>query len=400
MKPLIPLLALLLLAPTSYGEAEAPPQPSEAVVAGNDAFACDLYKRLRTRPGNLFLSPFSVSTALAMTRQGARGETARQMDATLHLPANAAPGFEALLAGLERKGRGGDVLELSVANGLFGQVDYAYESAFLDAVRKHFRAGFEQLDYRQTEAARTRINDWVEGKTRNRIQDIVPPGALGPDTRLVLANAIYFKAQWTDLFSERATVDEPFYRAPDDQVPVQTMRRKADYRYAEDDAVQVLELPYLGGASMIVILPRARTGLADVEAGLTAKGLAGWVDALRARQVDVHLPRFEFTCDYDLTPVLAAMGMPDAFDGARADFSGMTREDRLAISVVLHKAFVAVDENGTEAAAATVVGMLKGAAPMPQEPVEFRADHPFLFLIRHRATGSILFMGRVADPAK
>lgn len=400
---LVPCLCLGALA-----EADDPVPPS--LVEGNTAFACDLYGRLAGEEGNLFFSPWSVSTCLSMTREGARAGTAAEMDRVLHFPeSRRTAGFEDLIGALEaplvREGWGDDAeqvpaYEIAVANRLFGQAGYVFRPAFLDVVREAYGAGLEQLDIRSDPSgARAYINGWVEEQTRDRIQDLLPQGTPTPDTRLVLVNAIYFKASWETPFRERATTTEAFHRLDGQTTDVPLMHRVGRYAYAGDEEVQVLELPYRGGdMSMVVVLPRARDGLPAVEAALDAEQLARWTAALRGAKVDVRLPRFEFASGFDLTRTLQAMGMQQAFSAEAADFSGMTVEEPLYIGIVVHKAFVAVDEKGTEAAAATAVGMRAGAAPAPEEPVEFRADHPFLFWIRHRPTDSVLFLGRVVAP--
>jgi len=408
---LVRALALsLLLAPALLAGEEAPP-PVAPVVDGNTAFACDLYARLRTADGNLFLSPYSISTCLAMTREGAAGNTAVEMDRVLHFPgADLGRGLQglerALVAPMVRDGYGREArqvpaYEIEVANRLFGQRGYHFRAPFLKQLETVYGAALEQLDiHADPAAARARINGWVEEQTRNRIKDLLPPSSPSPDSRLVLVNAIYFKSAWDEPFNERGTEDAPFHRADGTDVGARIMRRTHRFRYAEDGDVQVLDMPYRGGAlSMLVVLPRTREGLSAVEQRLTPAVLKGWVDALEGRKVAVRFPRFEYASTFDLTNTLGAMGMADAFSATRADFSGMTESEPLFIGLVVHKAFVKVNEEGTEAAAATAVDMRAGAAPRPEEPVRFDADRPFLFLIRHRTTGAVLFLGRVVDPS-
>ena len=400
---------LLLLGPAAWGGEGA--SGDGALAAGNTRFALALYGGLCGKKGNLFVSPYSISAALAMTRQGARGETARQMDEVLHFPADCAAAFGKLDAALEapevsvyRDGKSvrEPAYAFSVANALWMQQGYPLLPAFLDSMKDAFGAGLERTDFGQTEAARSQINEWVEKETRERIRDLVPEGAITPLTRLVLANAIYLKAGWADPFKKAATKDEPFrLAAGGGTVDVPLMRRTGRYRYAEADGLQVLELPYRGNAlSMVVLLPAKVDGLPAVEDALDAEHLAAWLGALASTQVEVHLPRFEVTQGLNLNEVLAGLGMKDAFSAQDADFSGMTEAERLSIGAVIHKAFVAVDEVGTEAAAATAVAMLGMGAPVRQpDPVVFRADRPFLFLIRHAATGTVLFLGRLVDPS-
>jgi serpin B len=404
---LILVLTLALAGPaTAEKERRA---AADALVAGNAAFAWDLYGALRAGDTNLFFSPYSVSSALMMTREGARGETAAQMDKVLHL-AGLDRGTahmalrSAMTAPLVREGWGKEAkrlpaYELSIANRLWGQEGYAFEPDFFVTLAKIYKAPLERVDFGKPELVRKAINDWVARRTKDKIQNIVPEGMPPPLSVLALANAIYFKAQWQDPFFERNTKEEDFIGPGGKKTKAQLMHRVGSYRYTEIDGVQVLELPYRSGAaSMVIFLPRAMDGLAAVEDKLVGGAAKAWIDQLKSQKVDVRLPKFEFSCFKDLTKVLPAMGMPSAFKLPDADFSGMTKKEKLFIGAVLHKAFVAVDEKGTEAAAATVVMMKRGAAPRPSKPVEFRADHPFAFVIRHPQTGTILFAGRVNTP--
>jgi serpin B len=373
------------------------------LVQGNNRFAVDLYARLRGRAGNLFFSPYSLSTALAMTYAGARGRTAEQMAAVLHFgldPPQLHPAFAALIGQLQ-----GDGLppgcELAIANALWGQKDYGFVPAFMQLVRQSYGAGLMEVDFaRAHEAARQTINACVEQQTRQKIKELLKPGILDPLTRLVLTNAIYFKGSWALPFAAERTRDEPFTTGAGRRVRVPLMQRRGEFRYMERDAFQVLELPYAGGRlCMDVFLPRQADGLAALEKALAADELARWTDRMRPQEVAVCLPRFTVTAEFLLNDVLSAMGMPLAFDARDADFSGLDggKEPGLFISAVVHKAYVGVNEDGTEAAAATAVVMtVRGAAPA-QVPV-FRADHPFLCVIRDTRTGSILFMGRLTEP--
>ncbi len=375
-----------------------------ALVRGNTAFALDLYDQLKTQGGNLFFSPYSISSALAMTTAGARGETAAQMEKVLHF----APGggeahaaFEALQRRLDAVQAQGAV-QLAVANSLWPQKDYPFLPDFLELVKARYDAVITPLDFAgDTEGARQTINGWVEEKTREKIRDLIAQGNLDPLTRMVLVNAIYFKGSWASRFDAARTEEADFQVATDSMVRVPMMAQTRKYAYAETDDGQVLKLPYAGGdVSMLVVLPREKAGLAALEAGLSMERLAEWTTQLVEREVRVLLPKFKMTWGAtELNKNLKALGMADAFDEMRADFSGMDgRKGWLYIGLVLHKAFVEVNEEGTEAAAATAVAMR--VKSMPRPPVEFRADHPFLFLIREEETGAILFMGRVADPIK
>jgi len=379
----------------------------DAVVKGNNQFALALYGRLAEKQGNLFFSPASLSTALAMTYAGAAGTTRTQMAEVLHFPVDGEPlhgSFEALLQVLNEQAPG---CRLQVANRLWGQQGFAFRSEYLQSTRESYGAELAQVDFRgDAEGVRKTINEWVEGKTGGKITDLLAPGTLHSLTRLVLTNAIYFKGDWDNQFKKEATRREPFFLSDDEQVEVSLMRQRRSFKYSEDAQVQVLELPYVGKAlAMVVVLPREREGLAQLEEALTLDKLEGWLNRLMKREVQVFLPRFKMETGFSLKSTLESMGMKEAFS-EEADFSRMveaagvmTDEDRLLISDVIHKAFVEVNEEGTEAAAATgvVMDVLATSAPMP--PVVFRADHPFLFLIRDSRTGSILFLGRVSNPA-
>ncbi|MBN2489749.1 MAG: serpin family protein [Planctomycetes bacterium] len=400
------VVAMFLLAALAAGPAAAgdPPAAAEPAAEATLAFGLDLYPRVKGAGKNVFFSPYSITTALAMVRVGARGETAREMDAVLHFGDGVPPAAhgalkQALVPRTVRDGRGKEAAqvpayELSTANALWAQEALAIEAPFLKTLADRFGAPLERIDFRQTEAARARINAWVAGRTHDRIQNIVPEGLPQPDTLLALANAIYFKAAWVEPFEERATREQPFFVAGGREVPAPFMHRLGDCGYAENDEVQIAELFYRGrDTSMVVILPRARDGLAAVEKGLTAAKVKGWLAALEVTDVAVALPRFKFTSAMDLGGTLAALGMKLPF-AQEADLGGVAATKPLFLGGVLHKAFIAVDEAGTEAAAATVVLTLGG---IPQGK-SFVADHPFLFLIRHRQTGAVLFLGAVENP--
>ncbi len=375
-----------------------------ALVLGNTAFALDIYTQLKAQDGNLFFSPYSISSALSMTYAGARGETAAQMEKVLHFAPESGEthaAFEALQERLEAVQAQGAV-QLAVANSLWPQKDYPFLPEFLEMVKARYDAGITPLDFAgDTEGARTTINGWVEEKTREKIRDLIAQGNLDPLTRLVLVNAIYFKGSWASRFDAARTEEADFHVAVDSTVKVPMMAQTRKYSYAEMDDGQVLKLPYEGGdLSMLVVLPREKDGLAALEAGLSLERLAEWTSQLAEREVRVLLPKFKLTWGAaELNRNLMALGMTDAFDDKRADFSGMDgRMGWLYIGLVLHKAFVEVNEEGTEAAAATAVVMKYRSISKP--PPEFRADHPFLFLIQEEETGAILFLGRVADPSK
>jgi len=400
MKTTLILTACLLALP-AFAEKPADVKP---IVTGNTVFALDLYGKLRTQEGNLFLSPYSISTALAMTYGGARGNTEKQMAATLRFTVPQEQlhlGFAALqsrLNAVQRKGK----IKLAVANSLWPQTGYEFLPGFVALCRDRYEAQPTAVDFAgATEAARKQINDWAAAKTEQKIKDLIPPGVLDTLTRLVLANAIYFKGDWQTKFDPQATKEEPFHVTPDKPVTVPLMNLTTEAGYAEFEDVQVLRLPYVGrDLSMLVALPKAKDGLATVEARLSRLQVEAWVGRTdEERKVRVTLPKFKLTGEFRVDSALKSLGMTDAFSLEKADFSGMDgRQHWLYVAAVLHKAFVEVNEEGTEAAAATAVVVKVKSAPAPI-PV-FRADHPFLFLIRENQTGSILFLGRLMDPTK
>ena len=373
----------------------------DSVARGGNTFAADLYAELRGKEGNLFFSPYSISSALAMTYGGARGNTATQMADVLHfdLPGQRLhAAYRGLMTHLNSQQRKGS-LRLNVANALWAQKDYRFLPEFTKLCKDNYGAGLQELDFAHAlEAARTTINDWVEKKTEGKIKDLIPPGAIGPLTRMVLTNAIYFKGDWQHKFKEAATRDARFWTSAAEGADVPTMHQVDSFGYRDAGDCQVLEMPYMGGGqSMVVLLPKERDGLAAFEEKLTSERLADLTAGIRYERVNVSLPKFTFTSSFSLGAALKSLGMLDAFAPGAADFSGMTGSRDLFIGAVIHKAFVDVYEEGTEAAAATAV-MMVGTAFRPQEPKVFKADHPFVFVIRDRRTGAVLFMGRVAHP--
>ncbi len=382
---------------------QVPAQDLESLATGNRAFALDLYQQLSGQPGNLFYSPYSISLALAMTYAGARNETEAQMAQALNFDLGQAslhPAFNALSLALASRAQpegedkeGG--LELSIANSLWGQAGFAFEPEFLDMLAENYAAGLREVDFAQSEQARKAINDWVEEETREKIKDLIPEGALNELTRLVLANAIYFKAAWQRPFEEAMTAKGEFTLLDGGMVEVDMMRQSAMLGYIKGDGYQAVELPYSGGsAAMLVFLPDSGR-FEEFEKALDGELIDAVLAEMGRAQVELSMPKFKFESSFSLNQALAALGMPDAF-GMEADFSGMTGSPDLFISSVVHKAFVDVNEAGTEAAAATAVIMELKA--MPAESVTLRIDRPFVFTILDRETGTILFMGRVLDP--
>lgn len=382
---------------------QVPQSDREELVEGNTEFALDLYKEIAQEDKNLFYSPFSISEALAMTYAGARGETAAQMADTLHLNPHqdrVHPGFNWLDAHLMNLGEqpvneGSEAFELAVANSIWGQNGFHFEAEFLDTLALHYGAGLNVMDFiGAPEESRETINQWVEQQTNERIKNLLPEGSVDSNTRMVLTNAIYFKASWLYAFEESATATGAFTRRDDSTVDAAFMEQTTHLRYAQLPGYKAVELPYDGGdVSMLVLLPE---DLEAFEQNLSPQTLDATLGALQTQNVHLKLPKFEFTRSLPLGSTLKEMGMHDAF-GPGADFSGMTGAPDLQITGVLHKAFVSVDEEGTEAAAATAV--VVGTTSVPADPLEFHADQPFIFMIRANQTGSLLFVGRVLDPS-
>ncbi len=370
-------------------------------VSANSDFATNLYQELiNTADGNVFFSPHSINVALMMTYAGARGNTAAQFaDLLFFDPADTAihDTLNALDLHLSGLGTGDpDEFRLSVVNATWGQAGFAFENAFLDTLATSYGAGLNLLDFlTDPEAARLTINTWVEDQTEGRIEDLLPQGSVNSDTRLVLTNAIYFKADWEYQFSDQMTHTADFTRLDGTTVPVDMMGQdEIEVPYFANADFQMVELPYKGQDTSMVILLPADGQFDAVESEIAAAFLSGFVDQMTPQGVMVQLPKFSFTFDVSLKAPLAAIGLVDAFDPALADFSGMNPAADLYIQDVVHKAFVSVDEDGTEAAAAT--GVIVGDTSVPMNIVN--VDRPFFFFIRDRVNGTILFFGRVLDP--
>jgi serpin B len=401
-------LAVLLLAgcPSSsnhtpdQGEIDGwtPPPVSEedrkAAASAVNQFAIDLHKQLGAQDGDVFFSPASVAAALGMTWSGAKGPTADQLAKALHLslpPERAHPALGALLAT-----RSEGAATLAAGNRLWCAPDDLLP-AFLKQTRDAYGAEVGKVDFRaDAEGARKTINQWIEQRTRERIKDLIPPGTLTDLTRLVLTNAIYFKGTWKEQFEKGHTRTGSFHLADATKVEVPLMHGTLPARFFAGDEVALVELPYEGdGLSMVVVVPN--DGVAALEKRLTADALARWIGSARGfSEVEVTLPKFKIEVATDLVPPLKALGVVDLFDMNAADLSGMNGKKDLSVSAALHKAFVEVNEEGTEAAAATAV--VVATRSMPEPPPVLRADRPFLFLIRDVKTGLILFMGRETDP--
>lgn len=385
---------------------ESPDVAEEQVaelVRGNNDFAFDLY-RAESEDDNLIFSPYSISLAFSMAYAGARDETEAQMAETLYfLPQDEQhSAFNALERGISDPGAAkvegsGTPFRLKVANAAWGKRGYHFEKTYLETLSAHYGAGLRAADFEHPEKAAGGINEWVSDNTEGRIEDLVPPDAIDPAlTRLILANAVYFKASWLHAFEKPNTGDGPFTLADGGEVDVPMMRRTNELPYTEGDGYQAIQLPYEGEkADMLVVLPE-EDGFGSIEKRLDAGFLERVRRDLQPRGVELTMPRFDFETDLDLEERLRSMGMKVPFDEV-SDFSGITKEEHLHISDALHKATVTVDEKGTEAAAATAVIMrVESGGPIVQ--AKMTLDHPFIFAVVERETGTILFLGHVTNP--
>jgi serpin B len=373
-----------------------------AIKAAGDsnAFAFDLYKTISPdEKGNIFISPASISTALTMTYAGARGETAAGMKKALHLSLDNKDVHKAqgLLMNCLKSSKAGS--KLSIANAIWLQKDYKLLDEFTGVLEKEYGAAPIPVDYvNATEDARKTINVWVEKKTENKIKELLMPGVLNPMTRLVLTNAVYFKGMWFDTFKKENTKKGKFRVSKSNIITADMMHKYGvSFKFLEDKDIKVVELPYLENKySMFIFLPSEKSGISALEKHLTVKQVEKWLNGLKYELLEtLAIPKFKMTCEYSLRKNLVSMGMGVAFNG-KADFSGMAGDKELFISFVVHKTFIDVNEEGTEAAAATGVGDVLSC--IPENPKEFIADRPFFFIIRENPTGAILFMGRVVDP--
>jgi serpin B len=377
----------------------------DALVKGNAAFAFDLYRVLKEKGGNMFLSPYSISLALAMTYAGAKGATESDMAKTLdfNLPQDRLhPAFNSLDQELSSRGKGakgkdGKGFRLNIVNAIWGQKGYQFLAQYLDLLAQNYGAGLRTLDFQGApDGSRQVINQWVSDQTESRIKDLIPQGAIDSLTRLVLTNAIYFNAAWANPFDKVGTQPGSFTLSNGSQVTVPMMHQSEGLSYATGEGFQAVELPYDGNElSMLVVLPDAGK-FEQVENGLSSDKMASLIGSFQRKQVALAMPQFKFESEFGLNDALSKMGMAAAFTD-QADFSGMTGKRDLYISDVIHKAFVAVDEAGTEAAAATAVVMR--ATAMPVSPIEVTLNRPFIFLIRDIKTGSVLFLGRIMKPS-
>ncbi|MGC9469460.1 MAG: serpin family protein [Anaerolineae bacterium] len=375
-------------------EPNVPASDLAELAAGNNDFAFELYQALRGDEGNLFYSPYSISTALAMAYAGARGNTAEQMSEVLNYTLSQDRLHPAMNA-LAQELRAQQSLTLTVANSLWPQEGYPFLDTYLDLLARNYGAGLHLVDYidpQAREAARLAINRWVEAETQGKIEELILEDMLSDLTRLVLANAIYFKADWEEPF-RHGTNDDAFYLLDGTEVTVPMMSRRAGTPYVDDQGYQAVELPYKGGRMRMVVIVPAEGEFAEIETGLDNAFAQQVIESMVPSDLKLYLPKFSYDARLALKQTLIEMGMPDAFDEQLADFSGMDGTDRLLLSRVAHKAFVAVDEEGTEAAAATGV-----VVEVESMPIQLRVDRPFIYFIYDTEQNLVLFVGRVMNP--
>jgi serpin B len=380
----------------------------QTLAQDNTAFALAFFNQIRDSDANIIFSPFSLSLALSMTLAGAEASTEQAMlDALqMNLPENEVhAAFNALLIAIEASQElgqdemEGDQFQLNIANSIWGQSGYSFKADFLDILAQHYGAGMYSVDYRQNpEGARNAINNWVAEETEDKIKDLIPAGAIDPLTRLVLANAIYFNGSWLHPFNQNATAQAPFYAVDGSEISVDMMKLYGErFLYGQGQNYQVLNLPYLSSDFVMTLMVPDTSAYEEFEASLTLESLSEILSGMSFERVDLEMPKFDFESSVDANDPLIVLGMGDAFDPDRADFSGITDEEALMITDVLHKATITVDEEGTEAAAATAV-IVGVTSAMPDEPISLVIDRPFMFMIRHLRTNTILFMGRVVQP--
>jgi serpin B len=395
----------------------ATPEGVSKVVAANNEFACKLYAQLKGAPGNIFFSPFSISTVLAMAHEGARGRTAEEMQSALGFPVDSAMRRSAFARILNRLNAKDTARELSTANALWTQKGHQFLSSYLDVTSRYYSGQATDLDFRHAaEESRRTIDQWASDQTRGKIRDLLSDVAIDTWTRLVLTNAVYFAGKWKLEFDKQYTKDADFRTGPNSSVKVPMMVQQSTFPYAEANGLRILELPYWNGperagkrteelgsqpvparpgdVSMLILLPRT-DDLRPLEDSLTNQNLTEWRRQLRNEDVEVCLPRFRVERKVKLREALTALGMKSAFDMTLADFDGMRENDSLFIGDVIHKAVVETDEQGTVAAAATAAVIYDGEAPHFKF---FLVDHPFIFVIQERESGNILFVGRVVNP--
>ncbi len=374
----------------------------EQIVEGLNTFSFDLYHNLTAGTlKNTFYSPLSISSALAMTYAGAKGETAQQMQSTLHYGPQVDlfhSQYGAMIDSLSSK-KGQD-FKTHIANAIWVQDQYKLKNFYIETVKKDYNSEIRSLDFvNRPEASRDTINYWVEKKTAGRIQDLIPAGVIDDMTRLILTNAVYFNAEWANKFNKELTNKDEFYCLDNTIIKTEMMYQRHHHPISQTEDYTILEIPYKGYEySMLIILPNEKAGLTSLSKTLSAKDIIAHDKSKKREDILVYFPKFKLETNYELNKSLSAMGMPLAFS-SDADFSNMTGGKDLMISSVIHKAFIDVDEDKTEAAAATAITMkLTSMAPVQKAPLEFRADHPFMFIIRSKNDNAILFMGQLTNP--
>lgn len=410
MKKTITIITLVALVAISVGckkeqkkmadDSQATGEGVQAVVKSINDFAFKLYGQLnKNEDGNMFFSPYSLSTAFAMAYEGAKGQTAKEIQEVFGFPLDASvrqPAFARVYNQINAANRD---YKLYTANAFWAHQDYQFLQEYLDVLQKYYAAEARNVDFiNQTEQSRQTINNWIAEQTQDKIQNLFGPGTIDSLTRLVLTNAIYFKGDWAQQFDKSNTKDEDFTISSGNtvKIPMMSLTKELKFNYAEIDKLQLLEMPYKGEElAMLIILPK-EVGLAETESNLNTDQLTSWRNSMSQQTVHIHLPRFRMETKYHLVDVLSNMGMSSPFEWPGADFSGMDGTEDLSISQVIHQAYVDVDEEGTEAAGATGIGL--GVTAVAPKYVTFRADHPFIFLIQDNASGNILFIGRVVDP--
>ncbi len=395
------IMIVSILSPISAEEQQLALQISK-VVAGNNEFAFDIYRKVAASGKNIFISPLSMVTAFSMVYAGSRGATRQEIEKVFHLKVTGedmARGWGALMDDMKNRAKSGKY-SLDSANRIWIGKNISLEDAFTAAMKKYYDAGLMQLDFAgNPEGSRADINKWVAKKTSNKITGLVPEGAVTTATNLVLTNAVYFLGNWESPFDDKATAKTDFFITPAKKIQVDMMKNFGHFKYFESEDLQAISLPYktqgkkYEALSMFILLPKGRTGIAGFEKKLTHENWEKWNSSLEVNEVNVYLPRFEATSFVTLAEILVEMGMKTAFS-PQADFSGIAPQ--LSISEAFHKAYVKVNEKGTEAAAATAIIMVKANGG---KKYTFRADHPFLFVICDNKTGAILFIGRMVDPA-
>jgi len=399
------IFSLLLMGFVLSSTASAQSSDARTAVSAVNQFSVSLYKQLNQREGNLFFSPYSISSALAMTYAGAQGDTAKEMAKVLFFlygQKGFNEDFATLNSDLEAIGQKGDV-EINIADSLWAEQSFSFKDDFLNLIKEDYKSEINKADFKNNSAlAAQAINTWAEQKTNSRIKGLIAPGVLNDLTRLVLVNAIYFKGKWDEEFKKEDTKPAPFYTDATASTPVDLMCKKGSFKYAEDDLCQILEIPYKGNdLSMLIFLPQAKDGLSQMESVFSYEYLTLFQLQMPAKDVLLYLPKFKLEQQFSLNDNLKKMGMLLAFDDKAADFSGMADlipGQLLYISDVIHKAFVEVNEEGTEAAAATAVVGVEAGYQTSSPKTVFRADHPFIFLIKDNKTGAILFLGRYVKP--